>query len=59
MTKAVGFIKISNNGLIGGLAANVANVQERIWALPLPALPEDDIAAAIVEVARLKTGGAT
>jgi hypothetical protein len=39
-------------GLVGGLAARVAEVQDRMGALPLSALPETDLAAAVAEIVR-------
>lgn len=39
-------------GLVGGLAASVAEVQDRMGALPLSALPEMDLAAAVAEIVR-------
>jgi hypothetical protein len=44
-------------GLVGGLAAKVAEVQDRMGSLPLAALPETDLAAAVAEVARLRKDG--
>jgi 3-hydroxyisobutyrate dehydrogenase-like beta-hydroxyacid dehydrogenase len=44
-------------GLVGGLAAKVAEVQDRMGSLPLAGLPEADLAAAVAEVARLRKDG--
>lgn len=44
-------------GLVGGLAAQVAEVQDRMGALPLVALSDGDLPAAVAEVARLRTEG--
>ncbi len=41
-------------GLRGGLAAEIASVQDQMGALPLTDLPEGDLAAALVEIVRLR-----
>lgn len=43
-------------GLVGGLASQVAEIQERMGALPLSDLSDGDLEAAIGAVARLRTG---
>lgn len=46
-------------GLVGGLAAQVAEVQERMGALPLTKLPEGDLATTVAQVVRLRAGRAS
>lgn len=41
-------------GLVGGLAAKVAEVEDRMGSLPLSALPDTDLAAAVADIARLR-----
>ncbi len=48
---------IADLGLAGGLAAQIAEVQERMGALPLSDLPEGDLAGAVAQVARLRLAG--
>lgn len=44
-------------GLVGGLAAKVAEVEDRMGSLPLSALPDTGLAAAVAQVARLRRDG--
>lgn len=43
-------------GLVGGLAAQVAEIQDRMGALPLSDVPTGDLAAAVAALTRLRLG---